>query len=65
MKLRLLMLGKTRRPEIRAILDDYVKRISRSCPVEITEVRPLTASLEDVFVELTYRRQAELEASNA
>ncbi len=33
--------------------------------IEITEVRPLTASLEDVFVELTYRRQAELEASNA
>ena len=33
--------------------------------IEITEVRPLTASLEDVFVELTHRRQAELEASNA
>ena len=33
--------------------------------IEITEVRPLTASLEDVFVELTYRRQAELEASRA
>src|SRR6266704_5258150 len=39
MKIRLLMLGKTRRPEMRAILDDYVKRISRSCPIEITEVR--------------------------
>jgi ABC-type multidrug transport system ATPase subunit len=33
--------------------------------IEITEVRPLTASLEDVFVELTCRRQAELEASRA
>jgi ABC-2 type transport system ATP-binding protein len=33
--------------------------------IEITEVRPLTASLEDVFVELTYRRQAEMEASRA
>jgi ABC-2 type transport system ATP-binding protein len=33
--------------------------------IEITEVRPLGASLEDVFVELTYRRQAEMEASNA
>src|SRR6267378_3620877 len=39
MRIRLLMLGKTRRPDIRAILDDYLKRISRSCPVEITEVR--------------------------
>jgi 23S rRNA (pseudouridine1915-N3)-methyltransferase len=38
-KLRLLMLGKTRRPEMRVILDDYAKRISRSCPIEITEVR--------------------------
>ena len=33
--------------------------------IEITEVRPLAASLEDVFVELTYRRQAEIEASRA
>src|SRR5258708_27633304 len=33
------MLGKTRRPELRTILDDYQKRIRRSCPMEITEVR--------------------------
>ena len=33
------MLGKTRHPEMRAILDDYVKRISRACPIEICEVR--------------------------
>jgi 23S rRNA (pseudouridine1915-N3)-methyltransferase len=33
------MLGKTRRPEMRVILDDYAKRISRSCPIEIAEVR--------------------------
>jgi 23S rRNA (pseudouridine1915-N3)-methyltransferase len=39
MKLRLLMLGKTRRPELRAILDDYVKRIGRFCPIEVNEVR--------------------------
>jgi 23S rRNA (pseudouridine1915-N3)-methyltransferase len=45
-KLRLLMLGKTRRPEMRAILDDYVKRISRSCPVEITEVRDAPVALK-------------------
>jgi 23S rRNA (pseudouridine1915-N3)-methyltransferase len=38
-KLRLLMLGKTRRPELRAVLDDYVKRIGRSCPIEVNEVR--------------------------
>ena len=39
MKIRLLMLGKTRRPEMNAVLADYVKRIGRSCPIEITEVR--------------------------
>jgi len=38
------MLGKTRRPEMRALLDDYVKRISRSCPVEITEIRDADAA---------------------
>ena len=46
MKLRLLMLGKTRRPEMRVILDDYVKRISRSCLVEITEVRDGAAAVK-------------------
>ena len=46
MKIRLLMLGKTRRPELCAILDDYVKRISRSCPIEITEVRDADAAIK-------------------
>jgi 23S rRNA (pseudouridine1915-N3)-methyltransferase len=46
MKLRLLMLGKTRRPEMTAILADYEKRISRSCPIEITEVREADSALE-------------------
>jgi 23S rRNA (pseudouridine1915-N3)-methyltransferase len=46
MKIRLLMLGKTRRPEITAVLDDYVKRISRSCAIEITEVRDSDAALK-------------------
>jgi ABC-type multidrug transport system ATPase subunit len=30
--------------------------------VQVEEIRPLVPSLEDVFVELTYRRQRELEA---
>src|SRR2546427_9613675 len=46
MRIRLLMLGKTRRPEMRAVLDDYVKRIGRSCPIEITEVRDGDAALK-------------------
>jgi len=40
------MLGKTRRPEMRTILDDYVRRISRLCPIEITEVRDADATLK-------------------
>jgi 23S rRNA (pseudouridine1915-N3)-methyltransferase len=46
MKLRLLMLGKTRRPELRAIFDDYVKRINRSCPTEVNEVRDGDAAIK-------------------
>jgi len=40
------MLGKTRRPEINTILQDYVKRISRSCPIEVAEVRDAEAALK-------------------
>ena len=46
MRIRLLMLGKTRRPELRTLLDDYVKRISRACPIEINEVRDGDAALK-------------------
>jgi 23S rRNA (pseudouridine1915-N3)-methyltransferase len=45
-RLRLLMLGKTRRPELRAALDDYVKRISRAVPIEVNEVRDADAALK-------------------
>ena len=40
------MLGKTRRPEMRAVIEDYVKRISRSMPIEITEVRDEDAAFK-------------------
>src|SRR5215475_9480221 len=46
MKIRILMLGKTRRPELRAVLDDYVKRISHSCPIEVNEVRDSEAAIK-------------------
>jgi 23S rRNA (pseudouridine1915-N3)-methyltransferase len=46
MKLHLLMLGKTRRPELRAVVEDYVKRISRHSPIEINEVRDAAAALK-------------------
>ena len=46
MRLQLLMIGKTRRPEMCAILEDYVNRIRRSCPIEILEVRDADAALK-------------------
>ena len=39
MKLRLLMLGKTRREEARALLDDYTARIRHYADAEVTELR--------------------------
>ena len=33
------MLGKTRREEIRTLVDDYVRRIERYAEIEITELR--------------------------
>ena len=39
MKIRLVMLGKTRRKEFRALLDDYVRRIEHFAPVGIHELR--------------------------
>jgi 23S rRNA (pseudouridine1915-N3)-methyltransferase len=40
------MLGKTRRPELRAVFDDYIKRIGRSAPIEVNEVRDADAALK-------------------
>lgn len=46
MKIRLLMLGKTRRPELCAVLEDYVKRIGRANTIEVTEVRDGAAAVK-------------------
>ena len=45
MKIRLVFLGKTRRAECRAMLDDYVARIKRYAEVELAEVREDSAAL--------------------
>ena len=39
MRIRLLLLGKTRRPEFRALLDDYAKRVARFAEIEVRELR--------------------------
>lgn len=42
MKIRLVMFGKIRRPEIRALVDDYVARICHYAEIEINELRDAT-----------------------
>jgi 23S rRNA (pseudouridine1915-N3)-methyltransferase len=44
MKIHLVMLGKTKRPEIHALLDDYVARIGRFAEVQVTELREESAA---------------------
>jgi 23S rRNA (pseudouridine1915-N3)-methyltransferase len=40
------MLGKTRRAEMRAVIDDYAKRIGRHTPIEVAEVRDGDAAIK-------------------
>jgi 23S rRNA (pseudouridine1915-N3)-methyltransferase len=42
MKIRFIMLGKTRRDEARALVGDYVRRIGHYAETEVTEVREAT-----------------------
>ena len=46
MRLQLLMIGKSRRPKMCALLEDYVNRIRHSCPLEILVVRDADAALK-------------------
>jgi 23S rRNA (pseudouridine1915-N3)-methyltransferase len=39
MKIRLIMVGKTRREQARSLIDDYVDRIQNYADTEITELR--------------------------
>ncbi len=52
MKIRLVMLGKTRRAEIRALLDDYFGRIRRYAWMEAVELRETSeAALKKLKLE--------------
>jgi len=44
MRIQLLLLGKTRRAEIRALVEDYVARIRRHAEAEVRELRPDSAA---------------------
>lgn len=52
MKVHLVMLGKTRRQEIRALFDDYASRIRRFADVQVSELREdSAASLRKLALE--------------
>lgn len=54
MKIHLVMLGKTRRPEIRGLCDDYLSRIRRFSEVQVSELREDSApSLRKLVLEPT------------
>jgi len=42
MRIRLLWLGKTRREGIRALIEDYVRRIEHYAEIQVTELREAT-----------------------
>src|SRR5882762_3050264 len=50
--------------EDRFNLNDLREQLMKN-GITVTEIRPLAPSLEDVFVELTYKHQALLEATRA
>jgi 23S rRNA (pseudouridine1915-N3)-methyltransferase len=52
MKIRFVMLGKTRREEIRALLDDYISRIRHFAEIDVSELRDATpAAIRKLKIE--------------
>jgi 23S rRNA (pseudouridine1915-N3)-methyltransferase len=51
MRLRLIWVGKTRNEYLRALADDYLKRLSRFARCEVVEVRESAAADERACVE--------------
>jgi len=51
MRLRLIWTGKTRNEHLRALADDYLKRLSRFVRCEVVELRECTAADERACLE--------------
>ncbi len=56
MKIRLVMIGKTRREEMRTLFEEYMERVGHHAPVEIVEVRDTEGAL---------KKLAEVRAANS
>ncbi|MCA1815761.1 MAG: 23S rRNA (pseudouridine(1915)-N(3))-methyltransferase RlmH [Acidobacteria bacterium] len=57
MRLRFIFVGKTRNEHARALVEDYVGRLSRFCKTEVTELREASGAGDDrAVVEEESRR---------
>ena len=58
MRLRLIWVGKTRNEHARALVEDYVGRLSRFCRTEVTELREGAGAGDRAVLEEEARRIA-------
>jgi len=65
MRLRLIWIGKTRNEHLRALVEDYLKRLSRFARCEVTELRESRASDERACIEEEGKRIVGALASDA
>jgi 23S rRNA (pseudouridine1915-N3)-methyltransferase len=56
--LRLIWVGKTKNEHVRGLVEDYVRRLSRFCRVEVTELRESSAGDERAVLDEEARRIA-------
>jgi 23S rRNA (pseudouridine1915-N3)-methyltransferase len=56
MRIRLIWVGKTRDARLRALMDEYLKRLGRFARVEVTELRESAARIEREGIEDEGRR---------
>jgi 23S rRNA (pseudouridine1915-N3)-methyltransferase len=50
-RLRLIWVGKTKNEHVRALADDYLRRLARFCRVEVTELREGSSADERAVME--------------
>jgi 23S rRNA (pseudouridine1915-N3)-methyltransferase len=56
MRLRLIWVGKTKNEHARALVEDYVGRLSRFCRTEVTELREGSGATDRAVLEEEARR---------
>jgi 23S rRNA (pseudouridine1915-N3)-methyltransferase len=64
-RLRLIWIGKTKNEHVRALADDYLRRLSHFCRMEVTELREGSGANERAVLEEEARRIASALAPGA